>query len=358
MVLRTCRFIKTVRFVGLMSTRRCVTLRSRPLYQTLGSYHHGTLFPFLNITYVGTFHRYFHIGDPTNNGSPQNQSQPDNGLPAPKVSRKERLDSYVEELFKSRTTPSHTEWTDIGNKLREILLANDQWPSQLMKILTGHSNNHRPERAYQLGTSLLNYVRHFDSAGESTKSRTTVSLLISYMCICGNYHVLNGYKSVEMEDVIKELRDEIKQIAEVLDTGSSIDIIRALCSTNNHWDLSLPIIEDIKLIDRPQAQHYCPVVTAAFRNGRPELAWSLLEEMAGFFYKDSGHLIPDDQLYTSFLKGIPSGKTQSVDTLLDLMHRHRWIPSELVAQEFLSYYGRYIVYICTCFCLLLNASIL
>ncbi|KAL6438829.1 hypothetical protein ACFW04_003723 [Cataglyphis niger] len=119
------------------------------------------------------------------------------------------------------------------------------------------------------------------------------------VAVIGKYLRLYFLKRNSLTDVDKaeivETYNALRKQYQYLDSSTAEHCIVSLCLTDQ-WEKTHEIIEMIKITTNPGTSAYSALAGAAFRNGKPDIAWKALLEII------SRRLTPQDIVYTSYLQ--------------------------------------------------------
>jgi len=119
------------------------------------------------------------------------------------------------------------------------------------------------------------------------------------MAVIGKYLRLYVLKHNSLTDADKieivKTYNALRQKYPYLDSFTAEECIISLCLTDE-WEKTHEIIEMMKITSTPGTTVYCALAGAAFRNGKPDIAWKALSNVV------LRKLIPRNFVYTSHLQ--------------------------------------------------------
>ncbi|XP_011155896.1 mitochondrial ribonuclease P catalytic subunit [Solenopsis invicta] len=117
--------------------------------------------------------------------------------------------------------------------------------------------------------------------------------------IIGKYLKFFVYKQDSLTDADKteiiETYNALRQKHPYLDYFTAEQCIMSLCLTDE-WEKTHEIIEMVKITSNPGTTMYSALASAAFKNGKPDIAWKALEDII------LCKLIPQNNVYASHLQ--------------------------------------------------------
>ncbi|KYN34469.1 Mitochondrial ribonuclease P protein 3 [Trachymyrmex septentrionalis] len=104
----------------------------------------------------------------------------------------------------------------------------------------------------------------------------------------------NSLTDADKIEIVKTYND-LRQKYQYLDSVTAEECIMSLCLTNE-WEKTQDIIEMMKITSSPGTAIYSALANAAFRNGKPDIAWKALTNIV------LRKLIPQKHVYLSHLQ--------------------------------------------------------
>ncbi|XP_024886254.1 mitochondrial ribonuclease P catalytic subunit [Temnothorax curvispinosus] len=136
------------------------------------------------------------------------------------------------------------------------------------------------------------------------------------MAVIGKYLRLYVLKQNSLTDADKmeivETYNALRQKHPYLDSFTAEDCIMSLCLTDE-WETTHEIIEMLKLTSLPGTTIYSALASAAFRNGKPDVAWKALSNIT------QRKMIPQNNVYISHLQYCQLEDTKTFNSRMEEM---------------------------------------
>ncbi|KAG5318709.1 MRPP3 ribonuclease, partial [Pseudoatta argentina] len=144
--------------------------------------------------------------------------------------------------------------------------------------------------------------------------------------VIGKYLKLYVLKQNSLTDADKieivETCNYLKQKYQHLDSVTAKECIISLCLTDE-WEKTQDIIEMVKITSSPGTTIYSALASAAFRNGKPDIAWKALTDIV------LRKLIPNKYVYLSHLQYCQLEDAKFFNNRIEEMF-HFWIKHSMI----------------------------
>lgn len=162
------------------------------------------------------------------------------------------------------------------------------------------------------------------------------------IAVIGKYLKLYVLKQNSLTDTDKieivETYNALRQRHPYLDPATAEHCIVSLCLTDE-WEKTLEIMEMLKITTTPGTTVYSVLAGAAFRNGKPNIAWKVLSDMI------SCKLIPQNITYISHLQYCQLEDTKVFNSRMEEMFNfwaeHNIIPNNQVVHTYAETASKY-----------------
>lgn len=136
------------------------------------------------------------------------------------------------------------------------------------------------------------------------------------VAVIGKYLKLYTLKQDSLTDADKteivETYNALRQKHSYLDSFTAEHCIVSLCLTDE-WEKTCELIEMVKITSTPGTTIYSALASAAFRHGKPDVAWKALSDMV------LDKLIPQNNVYISHLQYCQSEDTTVFNSRMEEM---------------------------------------
>ncbi|XP_034946671.1 mitochondrial ribonuclease P catalytic subunit [Chelonus insularis] len=175
----------------------------------------------------------------------------------------------------------------------------------------------------------LNYISYLV---DERKQDLNIASIVKYFILLSNYK-----QTLDSEDVkrIFQFYDDIRKKYDVLDSKTAEGCILAL-SLTNRWKEAINIFEESRKLGNFSTIAYTSIITAAFNNNEPEIAWRYLEQTR----PDQR---PQKKVYVAYIQFCQrhyhtfDESKEAIEKMFDFWVRHDIYPHVTIIMAFMQY---------------------